>query len=425
MGDVSYAKSYYELLDLPRDADDKAIKKAYRAAAKEHHPDLPANRGDRDAARQFKLIKEAYEVLSDPERRRRYDAYGRDRGTTYKRPFSEADGSPRRHYQTADELNLKTNVGEGVASIFEDLFAVDPSVAAEAARPRDNPWDPAALGAELPEDRPPAARGRGKKKGAPSPAASSHRFGFNPEDLAEAALWGDLQDADASISPGSEPPPFARGKTPNTGRKSAPRASRGSRPEPAPRRGDDLEIPVQVPFLTAVHGGPLSVSYRVPDGEGNWVLEEAEIEVPAASESGGTLLLNARGRHGQGTGSRGDLRMRFEVQDHPWFKREGRHIVVELPLSPWEAASGKTLRVPTVHGSATVQVPPRVRSGQRIRLKNLGLPASRAGGPGHQILVVRIDLPTNLGKEELDSLRKLDEASGFNPRGHLWEDEQG
>ena len=196
---VPAAPDYYDLLGLARDCDQHSVKRAYRTAARRLHPDLPGNRGSRSSAREFRLVREAYEVLQDPERRRRYDLYGRDGGVFGVGPGPSGAGS------TEPEFNLHTRAGEGVASIFEDLFAVDESLRTQTGRRPPSPWNPSDLGAHAPEDLPQTPGLGGNSEAGTQSGFSGHRFGFDPEALAEAAMAGDLSAANAGFAsqPGS------------------------------------------------------------------------------------------------------------------------------------------------------------------------------------------------------------------------------
>ncbi len=416
---------YYKVLGVERECADRDIKRAYRAAAKQLHPDLPANKGVVEAAEKFRLVREAYEVLSDPVRRREYDTWGKD-------PFGESDlpwndGGTERfagRNEDADHLNLRTETGSGVASIFEDLFTADPTVVPprpSKKQQKETPWNPAEMNRRGRMDIRPEEMGGPLPKSKTSGSMPgldnridperAQQWGFDPEDLAEAALYGDMAAADgfAGGEPGPSPSHASVGSAPRT--------------EDASVDGEDLGITVQVPFLTAIRGGVHITQYRVPDTGGRWSLEDLELQVPAGMEDGGQLRLSGRGHYGIGDGPRGDLLVDVVVEEHAFFRREGNDLVADLPLSPAEAAAGARLEVPTLDGRARVRVPPRVRSGQRIRLKGMGLLDPATGKRGHQQLVVQIQLPPTLTREDVAALQDLDARSGWDPRAAWWEED--
>jgi len=409
---VSSASDYYDLLGLARDCDQQSVKRAYRTAARRLHPDLPTNRGSRDAAREFRQVREAYEVLQDPERRRRYDLYGRDGGV-----FGVASGHSAGSSMEPD-FKLHTRTGEGVASIFEDLFAVDESLRAQTSRKARSPWNPSDLGAMEAEDRPEShsyANVAEQEFGSPG---SGHRFGFDPEALAEAALAGDLSAADRVVSlqdrrhaadSGVDRPVAA----------SALGLSAGS-DAVAPLTGDTLRVSVKVPFITAAVGGPYTVKYRVPGADGEWMLEEFDIAVPPGTHSGMESRCAGRGHFGVGGGGRGEAVLELLVADHPWFRRVGADVYLDLPLSVGEAAAGCQLDVPTVHGIVKARIPAGVRSGQQIRLRGQGLESGSSRG--HQVLCVQVQVPRGLSDEHIETLQRIDRETGYDPRAGVWMD---
>ena len=403
---------YYDLLGISRGCDQQSVKRAYRSAARRLHPDLPANKGSREAARQFHQVREAYEVLQDPERRRRYDLYGRDGGV-----FGVAPGAAARG--TAPDFNLHTRAGEGVASIFEDLFAVDESIKAQTQRRARSPWNPSDLGAIRPEDVPSSTGYGASAESTTAKNPSGHRFGFDPEALAEAALAGDLAAADRMVGqvPGKRPAPLsAPGPVPV-----AEPAVSDAADAVAPLTGDELRVSIKVPFLTAAVGGRYRVSYRVPGPDGEWMLEEFDIAVPSGTHSGMESRCEARGHFGAAGGARGAVVLELLVGEHPWFRRVGADVYIDLPLSLGEAATGCQIQVPTVRGRVTARIPSGVRSGQQIRLREQGIDSGSSRG--HQVLCVQVQVPRGLREEHIDALRKIDEETGFDPRAGIWMDD--
>jgi molecular chaperone DnaJ len=404
---------YYHLLGLNRDCDQPSVKRAYRSAARRLHPDLPANRGQRDAAREFRQVREAYEVLQDPERRRRYDLYGRAAGV-----FGASSGGGA---STEPDFRLRTRTGEGVASIFEDLFAVDESIRQPASRRRRSPWNPSDLGDLEPGDLPDSPSWEANAGPGAGATGSSHRFGFDPEALAEAALAGDLDAANNSVR-----------KTALPGNGASPAAARSATveaPEPglsagsdavAPLTGDELRVSVKVPFITAAVGGRYSVEYRVPDASGEWMLEKFDIAVPAGTHSGMESRCAGHGHFGVGGGGRGEAVLELLVGEHPWFRRVGADIYLDLPLSVGEAAAGCQLDVPTVHGTVRAKIPAGVRSGQQIRLRDQGLESGSSRG--HQVLCVQVQVPRGLSDEHIEILQRIDQETGYDPRAGIWMD---
>ena len=441
---MPHRRNYYEILGLDPDADMRAVKRAWREAARTLHPDLPANRGSAHAKRRFQDVKDAYDVLSDPQRRQEYDDRGSSpflaRGSSFVER-SESDRSTRD--QDADDITLETGAGEGVASIFADLFG-------GVGRPppkQESPWDPGRLHrdgmASRPADQAPPPRGGDNpwdptRMEAEANADRKRRWGFDPEALAEAALKGDV---DAADSMGASPPP--RPRRVRTAPRSAPRSTPGptARPSPTPaegddpwsapaaasratpraapgqRRGDDLPVSAQVPFAVAALGGRHKLSYRIVGEGSRFEVEEVELFLPSGTEDGAELVLRGKGPPGDGGGARGDLRVTVYVEEHAVFRRRDRDVVMDLPLTPYEAATGLRLEVPTLQGRQKLTVPPGVRSGQKLRLRGLGVPSGGGQPAGNQELVIQIHLPEALGSAGLELLKQLDGLSDWNPRG--------
>ncbi len=400
---------YYQILGVAPDADMRAVKRAWREAARTLHPDLPDNKGNAQAIRRFQTVKNAYDVLSDPVRRQEYDERGSSPFLRPGSPFADTSESARSsRAQSAEDIQLQTETGEGVASIFADLFG-----GAHAAPPKkDSPWDPGRLNREGRASRPPGQAPPSSSGGGlwdpdgfqrEANADRASRWGFDPEALAEAALMGDMDAADAAPSARREPPRV--------------RATRTARPpRQARRRGDDLRITAQVPFEVAALGGRHRLTYRSAGGGDGYSLAEADLFVPAGLVDGTELILRGQGAPGDGGGEAGDLRVAAFAEEHPIFRRRDRDIVLDLPLTPYEAATGLQITVPTLQGRQAVTVPPGVRSGQKLRLRGLGLPAEGGRPPGNQELVIQVHLPEALGADALELLRRLDELNGWDPR---------
>ena len=152
-----------------------------------------------------------------------------------------------------------------------------------------------------------------------------------------------------------------------------------------PRRGADTRYRVQVPFIDAARGG--SVRLTLKSGR------SIALKVPPATEDGARLRLAGRGEPGPSGGPPGDAEVEISVEPHPWFRREGRTILVDLPVSLAEAVRGGRVRAPTLDGPVTVRIAPMTSSGARLRLKGKGVPDPEGGPRGDQILRVMIQLP--------------------------------
>lgn len=475
-------QDFYAILGIDRDADAREIKRAYRTLARELHPDLPENRDSEEAAERFREVREAYEVLSDPTRKREYDIWGRDPFGKSDLPWAETEHA-RYHSREkcGDDIELATDTGQNLDSIFADLFSKD---AASSPPPsgKPSPWTPAEMDRQARLDiaaevkanqearaeadrRASAARSRsdkgqqiGEEADPAGGGGGKGRFGFDAQAMAQAAFWGELDDLapapeagpmpdhDPWAGEGADGPAGGPSSRPERSQSRTPPGSRGPRPRRAPRRverpeprepeaeakdeappepaprAEDLRITVQVPFLLALNGGVHKTRFRLPDAQGRWTMEELDLSVPPGLEDGGRIRLPGKGEHGARQGQRGDLLVDVVVEDHPIFRREGSDVVVDLPLTPAEAAAGCRVEVPTLNGRAWVRVPPAVHSGKRIALRGFGLLDARTGRRGDQLLVALIQLPPRMGREEIGLLLALDERCGWDPRAHWWEE---
>lgn len=479
---MSTQKDYYEILGIERGAEAREIKRAYRALARELHPDLPENEDNEEAAERFREVREAYEVLSDPTRKREYDIWGQDPFGASDLPWAETQHARyTSREESAEDIELATDTGQQMDGIFGDLFAQDPS-AQPAPGGKESPWRPAemerqarleiaaevkankARNAEA-ERRAAAARGRSDKGQEVGDGSSKGKWGFDVEGMAQAAFWGELDDLEPAPEAGPMPDhdpwapdqaeggPKTRRKKRTTGkdkarptgngrvgqaRRAAGRKGRkmdasGRRPPPEPPeevdrppegapRVEDLRITVQVPFLLALNGGTHNTRFRLPDASGRWTMEELALTVPPGLEDGGRLRLPGKGNFSEREGQRGDLLVDVVVEDHPYFRREGVDVVIDLPVTPAEAAAGCRVEVPTLDGRAWVRVPPGAPSGRRILLRGFGLLDPRSGRRGNQFVVVHIQLPPRMGREEIGLLMQLDERTGWDPRARWWEE---
>jgi curved DNA-binding protein len=167
-------------------------------------------------------------------------------------------------------------------------------------------------------------------------------------------------------------------------------------------RGSDQEATVELSLEEAARGGRRKLTL----GDGR----SYDVNIPAGVREGQLIRLAGEGVQGAGGGPAGDLLLRVRIRPHPRFRREGSDLYVELPVTPWEAALGATVEVPTLDGSAKVKVPAGSASGRRLRLKGQGMPG------GDLYATVSIKVPKTLSEDERRLFEELAEASSFNPR---------
>ena len=307
-------KNLYNVLGVSRDADEEAIRKAYRQLARRYHPDV--NPGDEEAEESFKTISEAYAVLSDPERRRNYDEFG--------------------------EISLEGGFDSEKARRARETF--------------------------------------GRRFGAGGRGGGSFARGgesFHFDDLE--GLFSDL---------------FARSGGP-----------RG-------RRGADQEAEIELDFVDAVRGGEHRLSFARPTADGRARRETLSVRIPPGVADGGRIRLRGKGGEGLGSGGPGDLYARIRIRPHPFFRREGRDLYLDLPVSVREATLGAKVQVPTLEGRVTLTIPPGTDSGSKLRLRGKGVPSPSGGAPGDLYVVVQIRVPRDLPPE---AAKKLEDLAEYEP----------
>jgi curved DNA-binding protein len=314
------APDFYAALGVGKNADQSEIQRAYRKLARTHHPDVNK---DPSAEARFKEISEAYDVLSDPDLRKRYDAFG------------------------------------------EDFRRVPPDVSPEEWR------------------RAQAYAGAGAG-GGPGPGGPFRPGGVRFTNVSEDV---DLDDLLGSIF-GGRRGPTAWGPMP----------------------GSDQEFEAEISLEEAYSGTQRSLTITGPDSQ-----RTLDVNIPAGVIDGQRIRLRGQGGRGTGGGEPGDLYLIIRIAPHPRYRVSGRDLSATLPLSPWEAALGATVRVDTPGGAATVNVPAGTSSGRRLRLKGRGLP-NRRGEPGDFYAEAQIRVPVSLTAEERRLLEELREHSKFDPR---------
>jgi molecular chaperone DnaJ len=374
---ASGPKDFYQVLGVPEKATSDEIKKAYRKLAKTHHPD--ANRGDAKAAERFKEIGEAYSVLSDPEKRKKYDEMKRLGGLGGFAGFG--GGRPR--------AGAQPGAGAGQNVPFEDLGG-----------------------------------------------------GF-----------GSISDLFSSL--------FDLGRR------------QGGQQQPAGKqRGGDVEYVVEIPFVTAVTGGKISINVAVTEecatcggngakpgtslktcgecggsgtvsfGQGGFAVKrpcpaclgrgkipeapcevchgkgsvrqqrKLDITVPSGVDTGSRMRLSGQGERGSQGGPPGDLVLSFKVQPHRFFKREGLDIHVTVPINIVQATLGSKIRVKTVADKKVVlKIPKGTQSGTKFRIRGQGV--QKEGGVGDQFVEVVVQVPEELSEAEQKAMEEFADASGL------------
>lgn len=347
-------RDYYEVLGVSRDASLSEIKKAYRAAAVQYHPDR--NPGDRAAEESFKEAAEAYSVLSDKEKRARYDRFG----------HSGVGGGP-----VGFDPDAFADFGDILGDFFGfgDLFG---------GRSRGNqPQRGADLRYDLELDFEQAAFGLKTKIKIPrhEPCTTCSGSGASPKDgMVPCAQCGG--QGQTRYQQGF----FSISRTCS--------ACRGT--------GQIIRTPCED-----------------CSGAGRIRKEKLlEVAIPAGVDDGMQLRVGGEGEPGSRGGPPGDLFVVLTVKEHSFFTRKDHHVYCQMPLTFTQAALGAEISVPTLGGKETIKIPEGTQSGTVFRLKNQGVASLNGRGQGDQYVTVRIVTPTRLSREQRELLRQLAEISG-------------
>ena len=359
-------RDYYEVLGVGRDADDAAIKKAYRALAKKYHPDM--NPGDKEAEKKFKEASEAYAVLSDPEKRRQYDQFGH---AAFEGGAGGAGGFSGFDFNGAD-----------FSDMFGDIFGDLLGGGSRGGRANNGPM-----------------KGANIRK--------SIRITF------EEAVFGCEKELDLILK---DPCVDCHG----TG------AKPGTSPETCPKCGGRG----QVVYTSQSFFGTVQNVQTCPNcgGSGKVIKEKCpkcsgtgytssrkkiKVSIPAGIDNGQSVRIRDKGEPGVNGGPRGDLLVEVNVSRHPVFQRQDGHIFSTVPISFAVAALGGDVRIPTVDGDVIYTVKAGTKTDTKVRLKGKGVPSLRNSQVrGDHYVTLVIQTPERLSQEAKEALRKFDELTG-------------
>lgn len=341
---------FYEILGVSRSATPDEIKKAYRVKARQLHPD--ANPGDAEAEEKFKQLAKAYEVLSDPEARRRYDQFGESGGASAGDFFS----------------------GGGLGDIFDAFFGgggpfggsrgpSGPPRGQDLEIVADIPFEQAVFGATLPVNVRTAVR-------CDDCEGSGAGQGTRPVTCVECSGTGQVQRVRQSLL--------------------------------------GQMISSQACARCRGFGEVVATPCATCSGEGRVIADKTyQVDVPAGVDTGSTLRLTGRGAVGPRGGAPGDLYVHLRVAPHDVFVRDGSDLVCELDVSIAQASLGTTIEIATLDGDETLVVPPGTQPGRVFTLPRRGVPRLQGRGRGDVRVIVNVAVPTKLTPEEVDLLRRL------------------
>lgn len=361
-------RDYYEVLGVDRNADEAAIKKAYRALAKKYHPDV--NPGDATAEQKFKEASEAYAVLSDAEKKSKYDQFGHA-------AFDGMGGGGGFDFSGMDFSNMD------FGDIFDDLFG---GFFGGGSRSR--------------------GRGNGPMKGAN--LHTSVRLTF------EEAVFGCKKEIELTVKETCKTC-SGSGAKPGTAPETCSQCG-GKGQRVTTQRSPFGGIVRQVQTCPACGGSGKVIKEKCSDCSGTGYIpmkKRYSIDVPAGIENGQTITLPGLGEPGINGGPRGDARVECAVSRHPIFQRQDVHIFSTVPISFAVAALGGEVLIDTVDGKVIYDVKAGTQTDTKVRLKGKGVPAWRnpdVRGDHYVTLVVQV--PEKLKPEAKELLRQFDEISG-------------
>jgi len=364
-------KDLYEVLGVTKNASEDEIKKAYRRLAMKYHPDR--NPDDKDAEAKFKEAKEAYEILSDPQKRAAYDQFG----------------------HAAFEAGMGGGAGPGYGGgfggpSFSDIFG-------------DVFGDIFGGG----------GRGRGTR------AYRGADLQYNLEISLEEAVAGTTVKIRV---PTTEPCQACNG----TG------AKKGTKPKTCPTCGGAGAVRIQQGIFAVqqtcptCHGRGEIIEEPCPECRGRGRVQTHKtlsVKIPAGVDTGDRIRLGGEGEPGEHGGPAGDLFVLIHVKPHPIFVRQDADLYCEVPISFATAALGGEVEVPTLDGRARLKIPAETQSGKLFRLRGKGVTPVRGGAPGDLICKVNVETPVNLTDAQKELLRRFDESLGgdhHRPQEQSW-----
>ena len=358
-------RDYYEVLGVSRGASEDEIKKAYKKMARKYHPDL--NPGDKTAEEKFKEVNEAYEVLSDADKKARYDQYGHA-GVD---PNFGAGGFGGGFDGSFDFGDL----GDIFGSFFGGGFG---------GGRRTNPNAP--------------QRGESIRM---SIAISFEEAAFGCEKAVTVERYVTCDTCHGNgCAPGTSPEvcPDCHGTGTVQVRRQTPMGVFATS-SPCPKCGGKGRI-IHQPCKDCRGSGMVRKKKTI------------QASIPAGIDNGQTISIRGQGNAGKNGGPAGDLLITITVRPHELFRREGTSVLCEAPITFTQAVLGAELEIPTIDGKVKYTLPEGTQSGTTFRLKGKGIPSINGRGRGDQYVTVYIETPKNLNKEQKEALKKFAETMG-------------
>ena len=351
-------RDFYEVLGIPKNASDDEVKKAYRKLAKKYHPDL--NPGDKSAEEHFKEVNEAYEVLSDKDKRARYDQFGHA-GVDPNYGAGAGGGSPFG--------GMDFDIGD----IFGSIFG--------GSRRQANPNAP--------------------RRGADTETVLTISFEEAAKGCKKQVSYQNIDTCASCHGTGAEP-----GTSPHTC--------------PSCNGSGQVRINQRTPFgvmqtsrtCDRCHGSGRIIDHPCKKCSGGGrvhATKTIEISVPAGISDDQVLNVSGKGNAGQNGGPAGNLHVYISVRPHPIFERRGDDVWCELPLTFTQAALGAEVVVPTLDGKVSYQVHEGTQPGDVFKLKGRGITHLGGRGRGDQFVKAVVEIPKNLSQKQKDILKEFDQ----------------
>ncbi len=363
-------RDFYEVLGVDREASKDEVKKAYRRLAKEFHPDF--NKDDREAEKKFNEVKEAYDCLSDPQKRAHYDQFGHTTG----------------HEGMGGGGGFEGFGFGGMEDIFEQFFG---------------------------------GMGGGRRR-PPGPEQGQH-LRYDLDITLEDAFNGDLREIKI---PRTETCTDCDGNRTKSGSKPATCSTCNGSGQQQFVRNSALGRFVNVQPCTNCRGEGVVIEDPCPacNAQGRVVRERMiEVKIPPGVEDGNRLRISGGGEAGLRGGPAGDLYVVLRVKKHKTFQRQGSDLIVEVPVGFSQAALGVELDVPALDGEASLRVPEGTQPGAIFRIRGRGMPHLRGSGRGDLKVRVKLVVPKRLNKRQKELLaeyaRESGEEAGLEGKGIL------
>ncbi|WZL74624.1 molecular chaperone DnaJ [Clostridiaceae bacterium 35-E11] len=354
-------RDYYEILDIEKGADEQAIKRAYRKMAMKYHPDR--NPGDKEAEEKFKEVNEAYEILSDPNKRAKYDQFG----------HAGVDPNAQGGFGGASGFG-------GFDDIFGDIFDMFGG-GFSGGRRRTGPQKGADLKYEL--------------------GISFEEAAFGAEKEISISRHENCSACDGT------------GAKPGTTKKTCSKCNGTGELRYAQRT--PLGQFVNVKTCDECHGEGSIIEKPCDQCNGTGKErkdKKVQIKIPAGVDTGSVIPLRGEGEPGIKGGPAGDLYIVLRVKPHEIFKRDANDVICEVPITFVQAALGDELVVPTLDGKIKYKIPEGTQSGTIFRIKGKGIPNLRGYGRGDHYVKVIVEIPKKLNEKQKELLKKFAEVMG-------------